>query len=52
MNSISSLGAVIGTLGGAAVRSRLATAFDRDLPAALVENVVAIGEAILVVGLL
>lgn len=46
------VGAVIGTLGGAAVRSRLATAFGRDLPAALVEDAVAIGGAILVVGLL
>lgn len=46
------VGAVIGTLGGAAVRSRLAIAFGRDLPAALVEDAVAIGGAILVVGLL
>jgi uncharacterized membrane protein len=46
------VGAVIGTLGGAAARSRLAIAFGRDLPAALVENAVAIGGAILVVGLL
>jgi uncharacterized membrane protein len=46
------IGAVIGTLGGAAVRSRLATAFGRDLPAALIEDAVAIGGAILVVGLL
>jgi uncharacterized membrane protein len=46
------VGAVIGTLGGAAVRSRLATTFGRDLPAALIEDAVAIGGAILVVGLL
>lgn len=46
------VGAVIGTLGGAAVRSRLAIAFGRDLPAALVEDAVAISGAILVVGLL
>ena len=46
------VGGVIGTLGGAAVRSRLAIAFGRDLPAALVEDAVAIGGAILVVGLL
>lgn len=46
------VGAVIGTLGGAAVRSRLAIALGRDLPAALVEDAVAIGGAILVVGLL
>ncbi|MFQ4136827.1 DUF4126 domain-containing protein [Nodosilinea sp. PGN35] len=46
------IGAVIGTLGGAAVRTRLATALGRDLPAALIEDAVAIGGAILVVGLL
>lgn len=43
------VGAVIGTLGGAAARSRLATAFGRDLPAALIEDAVAIIGAILVV---
>lgn len=43
------VGAVIGTLGGAAVRSRLAAAFGRDLPAALIEDVVAIVAAILIV---
>jgi uncharacterized membrane protein len=36
------LGAVIGTLGGAAVRARLATAFGRDWPAALLEDAVAL----------
>ncbi|WP_218617018.1 hypothetical protein [[Phormidium ambiguum] IAM M-71] len=46
------VGAVIGTLGGAAVRSQLATAFGRDLPAALLEDAAAIGGAILVVRLL
>jgi uncharacterized membrane protein len=46
------VGAVIGTFGGAAVRSRLATAFGRDLPAALIEDAVAIVGAILVVGAL
>jgi uncharacterized membrane protein len=40
-------GAVIGTLGGYAARRRLAQAFGRDLPAALIEDAVAI-----VVGLL
>jgi uncharacterized membrane protein len=35
-------GAVIGTLGGAAARSRLAKAFGKDLPAALLEDVAAI----------
>jgi len=36
------LGAVAGTLGGAAFRARLAQAFGRDLPAALIEDVIAI----------
>ncbi len=35
-------GAVVGTLGGSAVRKNLARAFVRDLPAALVEDAVAI----------
>jgi len=35
-------GAVVGTLGGAAVRQRLAARFGRDLPAALIEDAVAI----------
>ncbi len=43
------IGAVIGTLGGADVRARLAKAFGKDLPAALIEDVVAIGGAILIV---
>ena len=42
-------GAVIGTLGGAAVRARLAAAFGRDRPAALLEDAVAIGLALIVV---
>jgi uncharacterized membrane protein len=46
------VGAILGTLGGAAVRSRLSTAFGRDLPAALIEDAVAIGGAILGMGLL
>ena len=46
------VGAVIGTLGGAAVRGRLATAFGRDLPAALIADAVAILGAIAVVLLL
>ena len=36
------IGAVIGTLGGAEVRARMAKAFGRDLPAALIEDAVAI----------
>lgn len=42
-------GAVIGTLGGAAARARLAQTFGKDLPAALLEDVVAVGGAILLV---
>ena len=36
------IGAVIGTYGGAAIRARLAASFGRDLPAALIEDAVAI----------
>ncbi len=36
------IGAVIGTYGGAEARARLAAAFGRDLPAALIEDAVAI----------
>lgn len=36
------LGAVAGTLGGVAVRARLGNAFGKDLPAALLEDIVAI----------
>ena len=43
------VGAVIGTLGGAEARGRLARAFGRDMPAALIEDVVAIVGAYLVV---
>lgn len=43
------IGAVIGTFGGAAIRARLARAFGKDLPAALLEDVVAIGGAIIIV---
>jgi uncharacterized membrane protein len=43
------LGAVIGTLGGAAVRGKLAAAFGRDLPAGLLEDAVAIVGAYLIV---
>ena len=43
------IGAVIGTLGGAAARARLAQAFGKDLPAALIEDAVAIGGAALIV---
>ena len=43
------VGAVLGTLGGAAVRAKLAQAFGRDLPAALIEDVVAVGGALAIV---
>lgn len=43
------VGAVIGTYLGADIRSRLAKSFGRDLPAALIEDVVAIILAFLVV---
>ena len=44
------VGAVMGTYGGAEARSRLAAAFGKDLPAALIEDVVAIAAAIIIVG--
>jgi uncharacterized membrane protein len=40
-----SLGAVAGTFGGYELRARLARAFGRDLPAALIEDVIAIALA-------
>jgi uncharacterized membrane protein len=43
------VGAVLGTLGGRAARARLAAAFGRDLPAALIEDLVALAAAALVV---
>jgi len=43
------VGAVLGTYGGAAVRARLAASFGRDLPAALIEDVVAVVAALLIV---
>lgn len=43
------VGAVLGTFGGAAARGKLAQAFGRDLPAALIEDVVAIGGAVAIV---
>jgi uncharacterized membrane protein len=46
------LGAIIGTLAGSAVRGTLAHAFRRDRPAAFLEDLVAIGGAVLVVGAL
>lgn len=43
------IGAVVGTYGGAAARSRLAATFGKDLPAALIEDAIAIAGAFLVV---
>jgi len=47
--ALGAVGAVIGTLGGATARARLAAAFGRDRPAALIEDAVAIGGALLIV---
>jgi uncharacterized membrane protein len=46
--ALGAVGAVIGTLGGAWARGKLAGAFGRDLPAALAEDLVAVGGAALV----
>ncbi len=46
------IGAVLGTLGGARLRARLAQAFGNDRPAAVIEDVLAIGLSVLVVILL
>jgi uncharacterized membrane protein len=46
------LGAVIGTVGGYAFRARLASAFGKDRPAALIEDAIAIGGAFLIVAAL
>ena len=43
------VGALVGTLGGAALRAQLAKLFGKDLPAALLEDAVAIGGALLIV---
>ena len=43
------VGAFIGTLGGTKARAALAQSFGRDLPAALIEDVVAIGGAAMLV---
>jgi uncharacterized membrane protein len=47
--ALGAVGAVLGTLGGAMVRGRLAASFGSDWPAALVEDTVAIAGAILVI---
>jgi uncharacterized membrane protein len=43
------VGAVFGTLGGATARAWLAARFKRDLPAALIEDAIAIGGGLLIV---
>lgn len=45
---IGAVGAVIGTLGGAEFRSRLAARFGKDQPAALIEDAVAVAGAFLI----
>ena len=45
------IGAVIGTFGGYEVRMRLASAFGNDMPAAFIEDAVAIVGAYLIVSL-
>ena len=46
------VGAVIGTLGGRAVRARLAAALGSDRPAAMIEDLIALGGAFLIVEML
>jgi uncharacterized membrane protein len=46
---VGAIGAVAGTLGGAALRSKLAGLFGKDLPAALLEDAIAIILAIVIV---
>jgi uncharacterized membrane protein len=43
------LGAVAGTFGGYEFRARLARAFGKDLPAALLEDLIAVGGGFLIV---
>jgi uncharacterized membrane protein len=45
------IGAVAGTLAGAKCRGLLANAFGKDLPAALIEDVIAVGGGLLIVSL-
>jgi uncharacterized membrane protein len=46
------VGAVIGTLGGRALRARLAAALGSDRPAAVIEDLIALGSAFLIVEML
>ncbi|SEM56025.1 Uncharacterized membrane protein [Luteibacter sp. UNCMF331Sha3.1] len=45
------VGAAIGTWGGSALRTKMAAAFGKDTPAAIVEDIVAIVLAVLVVSM-
>ncbi|MGZ3424677.1 MAG: DUF4126 family protein [Polyangiales bacterium] len=47
---LGAVGAIIGTVGGAAVRARLARTFGKDRPAAFIEDAVALVAAVIVVG--
>jgi uncharacterized membrane protein len=47
--SLGALGALIGTLGGAAARAALAERFGSDRPAAIIEDIVAVGGALMIV---
>jgi uncharacterized membrane protein len=49
---LGAVGAIIGTFGGAELRRRLALAFHKDRPAALIEDAAAVGGAVLVAGVL
>jgi uncharacterized membrane protein len=46
---LGAIGAVIGTLGGAAFRAKLAAAFGSDRPAAIIEDIVALMAGIAIV---
>lgn len=46
---LGAIGGVVGTLGGSAGRARLAATFGKDLPAALIEDAIAIVGAVLIV---
>jgi uncharacterized membrane protein len=45
------IGAIAGTIGGAKFRAALAKAFGKDLPAALIEDVIAVGGGLLIVSM-
>ena len=49
---LGAIGAVVGTLGGATARARLAASFGKDLPAALLEDAVALVGALLIIAAL